>query len=325
MPTFDGGHYFLTALIPVRTETIQDGDSGTSPVHALRKVLDLLPTAAQTLADGHSKSPFARDTRTHFARFVIIDDVAYNGRDPRNTLWTAIIKTDLMVAQTQDHLSCPFLLFTADFDAASGADGERDRYLAELWNTMGQELRNILQFCQGFSDDRIRDGRAFAGYIADCQLETTMSFNDYYVDPLNLPTWPAAPYLGAIALCAAVTLLGVIAASLPPFVPAMTYAGAVAGLGAVACALAIWAAYRSVMAAGAKPFPKAPDSDLPTALKALHLQREFTRFAIDLQAEAAGSDMASAQKLYGAFKTFLDDTRPDQLSGPTQAPGVIGI
>ena len=56
MPTFDGGHYFLTALISIRTDTIKDGESGTSPVHALRKVLDRLPTAAQTLADGHTEA-----------------------------------------------------------------------------------------------------------------------------------------------------------------------------------------------------------------------------------------------------------------------------
>jgi hypothetical protein len=37
------------------------------------------------------------------------------------------------------------------------------------------------------------------------------------------------------------------------------------------------------MAAGAKPFPAAPDSNLPAVLKALHLQRTFTRFATDNQ------------------------------------------
>ena len=62
------------------------------------------------------------------------------------------------------------------------------------------------------------------------------------------------------------------------------------------------------MTAGAKPFPAAPDSDLPTVLKALHLQRTFTRFAIDNQLLAA--DPASAQELHAAFRDFVDVNQP---------------
>ena len=36
------------------------------------------------------------------------------------------------------------------------------------------------------------DASSFAKYIADCQLETTMSFNDYYATmPSTLPAWPS--------------------------------------------------------------------------------------------------------------------------------------
>ena len=79
------------------------------------------------------------------------------------------------------------------------------------------------------------------------------------------------------------------------------------------------------MAAGRKPFPAAPDSDLPTVLKSLHLQRAFTRFAIDSQMQAAGPDAASAQQLYDEFAAFVAANKPDDLHDPTQAPGVIGI
>ena len=43
-------------------------------------------TALQTPATEHIglNSPFARDGRTHFARFAVIDDAAYNGRDQRD-------------------------------------------------------------------------------------------------------------------------------------------------------------------------------------------------------------------------------------------------
>ena len=79
------------------------------------------------------------------------------------------------------------------------------------------------------------------------------------------------------------------------------------------------------MAAGGKPFPSGADSDLPTVLKALHLQRTFTRFAIDSQMQAAGTDAASAQKLYDDFATFVAANKPNDIDAPTQAPGVIGI
>ena len=78
-----------------------------------------MPTGAETLARGGGQSPFARNKRNHFARFVIIDDVAYTGRTARNTLWARVRGDDLVVAQPQDHLNCPFLVFVVDFDANS--------------------------------------------------------------------------------------------------------------------------------------------------------------------------------------------------------------
>jgi hypothetical protein len=41
--------------------------------------------------------------------------------------------------------------------------------------------------------------------------------------------------------------------------------------------------------------------------------------------QAAGTDAASAQKLYDDFKSFIAETKPHNLDAPTQAPGVIGI
>ena len=92
-----------------------------------------------------------------------------------------------------------------------------------------------------------------------------------------------------------------------------------------ALAVILLAAYISVNIAGAKPFPAAPDSNLPTVLKALHLQRVFTRFAIDNQMHAAGNDEPSARQLYDNFQAFVAANKPGDLGAPTQAPGVIGI
>jgi hypothetical protein len=324
MPTFDGGHYFLTAVVPVRTAPVEDGLAVTSPVHALRKRLSLLPTAAETPARGGGRSPFARNKRNHFARFVIIDDVAYPGRMGRNTLWVLARRVDLVVAQPQDHLKCPFLVFVVDFDAKSGADAERDSYLVELWNTMGQELREIFIFCEGFKS-KVTDAASFAAYIAGCQLETTMSFNDYYADPPVLPAWPEKIFLWAGVASLLVLGLGLLALFVPPLQSWLPRPFVLVIAGVAAMAAVILAAYVSIMAAGGKPFPSAPDSDLPSVLKALYLQRTFTRFAIDSQMQAAGTDAASAQRLYDDFAAFVAANKPNDIGAPTQAPGVIEI
>jgi len=320
MPTFDGGHYFLTALVPIRTGVEKDGADATSPVHTLLKRLEMLPPAQQTPACCSRQSPFARNKRNHFARFVIIDDVAYNGRDQGNSILTAARRINPVVAQPQDHLSCPFLLFAAEFDADSGADSERDSYLATLWATMEKELRDIFRFCQGF-DQRVTDAASFASYIAACQIETTMPFNDYYIDPPNLPKWPgmlavAAAVVGILALLMDCAILAWHLVKFGVFI--CSWPLAIFGV------VLILAAYATVMAAGARPFPAASDAKLPIVLKALYLQRAFARFVIGNQMLAAGSDAPSAQQFHAAFAGFVAANRPDNPDSPTQAPGVIG-
>jgi hypothetical protein len=335
MPTFDGGHYFLSALVPVRTDPVKDDGAVTSPVHALRKRLDMMPTPGQTPARAGEKSPFTCNTRNHFLRLVIIDDVAYNGRNARSTLLNGLRPAVLTAAQPQDHLSCPFLLLAVDFDAKSGSAEERASYLAELWNKKSDDLRKIFRFCQGF-DARVRDAASFAAYIADCQLETTMSFNDYYATVPDLPAWPLDAYKWAAIVSGGATALGLIATLLLFAAELFTrslqselrWAVALTLVGAVALIIVLLTAYVTVTAAGAKPFPAAPDSDLPTVLKALHLQRAFTRFAIDNQMLAAGDkaqSAQSAQQLHRNFAAFVADNKPHSLGEPTQAPGVIPV
>jgi hypothetical protein len=80
--------------------------------------------------------------------------------------------------------------------------------------------------------------------------------------------------------------------------------------------IAIWAAYRFVVARGLRPFATAPGSDLRTVLKSLFLQQQFARFAIANQ--GAGPDA-----LYAAFGEFVAANRPSDVAQPTQEPGVI--
>lgn len=325
MPNYDSGAYFLTTLVPISSETIPDGEAGTSPIHALRKELAKLPTAQQTPVCGKEESPFACSKRTHFARFVVMDDVTYPGRESPNTIITAIsgllprrYRIDPVVAQPQDHLANPFLLFSADFDAASGDDSERDSYLVELWRQAEPELRMIFRYCHDF-DKRVTDAASFARYIALCQVETTMPFHDYFMDGVPLDKLPSlspvkagAWFLGALVVVFALAKM-------------ILFAGPLSCLVALAAGIAagVYALNRFVTDAGRKPFPPAPDATLPHVLKALHLQKAFTSFAIDNQLESV--DAASAPLLHDRFKTFMEQNKPGDLDGPTQKAGVVGI
>ena len=84
-------------------------------------------------------------------RFVVIDDVIFNGRDPTNALQVALNekKFDLTVTKC-DQLRCPYLLFVADFDANSGDPSELESYLKELWELMPAELTSVFERCYKF-------------------------------------------------------------------------------------------------------------------------------------------------------------------------------
>ena len=330
MPNFDCGAYFLSTLIPVKTGAIggEAAASGTSPVHAMRAALAALPTARQS-PHANGDSPFAKNTRNHFARMVVIEDVAYVGRQPINSLVTVLTELLLpprlhvnpVTPQKQDHLSNPFLFFSADFDAASGDDSERDSYLKELWTSSGAELREIFQYCERF--DEVADADSFARYIARCQLKTVMPFHDYFMDGVPLAALPEMSMKKMAAILAGVALLSFVLlhtlvwssdSCLALFLK--TVAALIAGGAAV---------YVTVMQAGDKPFPAAPESTLPVVLKSLYLKDRFTRFVIDNQMLAAAEDDESARRLQRQFAAFADAQRPDDIAQPTQAPGAVGM
>jgi hypothetical protein len=308
MPNLDGGHYFLTVLAPiVAGGVVEEGELKSSPVQMVREALETLPTALQspaTLAIDIN-SPFARSTRTHFARFLVLDDVFYNGRDPADAIVGAIEGTRLLDPRPVDELPCPYLLFVADFDPEPGAQ-EPASYLESLWAVMPREIEAVFRYCQGW--DEVVDGAAFARFITRRQVETTMPFNDYWVGAPPLPTlktWQlAAPFV-----IAAVVWLGIVFALRWPW-----WGDALALLALLLAGAS--ADYGLVMSAAAKPFPTAPNSTLRDVLKALHLQRAFTGFVIDNQ----GVD---PQTLLAAFDTFIAINKPGDLDGPTQPPGVV--
>jgi len=314
MPNFDGGHYFLTALIPIRTDLIELDGLRNSPVYLVRESLSLLPPAMQSKAAEEIglNSPFAKNLRTHFTRFAVIDDVSWNGRVPVNPLVVAAKGLNPVVGGAYDELTCPFLLWAVDFDAASGEAKELESYLIDLWKDAGDDLRRVFTYCVGF--DAKGDGRAFASYIAKCQIETTMPFNDYWIDPPPFVTASAK----ALALpVVAVGLAALVAIGLAIWngTPWYWVVGLIV-LGLVAIAASVYCVYRYALQKGETPFPTAPHSDLRSVLKALYLQQNFTRFVIATQ----GRDSTS---LHAEFGRFLQRHKPLDVAGPTQPAGVI--
>src|SRR5665213_2810153 len=150
MPNLDGGHYFLTVLAPIDNRGVIDHDGmRNSPVHMVREALETLPTALQSPATEETglNSPFSRNTRTHFARFAVLDDVFYNGRNPVDSIVSALAGPSPMQAQPVDHLTCPYLLFVADFDPDGAGAAEPRAYLEALWDVMPEELKAVFVYC----------------------------------------------------------------------------------------------------------------------------------------------------------------------------------
>jgi hypothetical protein len=131
-----GQAYALTVLTPILPER----------VNALATHLDEL-----TGGDG---SPLARVPGTHLARWVVIDNVVYEGPP-----------------QERDALAAPRLLFTSNFD------GRRDPYLEALRTGLGEDADAIWGHCAGYP------GRAEPGAWADWfrahEVDSTLFFAAY--------------------------------------------------------------------------------------------------------------------------------------------------
>lgn len=312
MPTIDGGHIFLTVLAPVKLgEVLHPDGQITTHSHMLREELSNLPTAEQSpvsVGNGLS-SPFARCRRTHFLRLLVVDQPMFNGKDGSDPLADALTRKSRLTHQPFDVLSRPWLVLAADIDRRPDEPDEGVASWAEdMWGHSEAEMRAIFGHCHGF--ERVDSAAGFATYVKRGQLDTTMSFNDY---------WPGRPplkgeTLGGLAKRLALVALGatgLLWLLLRPeslwWLPAYLLLGVVAGVG-----LSAWLLWSR----GKKPYPAAPGSDLPGVLKSLHVQQRFALFAERVQ----GFDKAD---LHAAFGHFLEDVRPDDLQSPTQAPGVI--
>jgi hypothetical protein len=132
-----GQAYALTVLTP-----IVDGQQQALTAHL------------ESLGDGDA-SPLARVPGTHIARWVVIDDVKYQGAGQRR----------------RDKLSAPRLLFSSNFD------GDLDAYLEGLRTGMGDDADAIWGHCRGYPGHG--DAGAFRDYMRNHQLEAALFFAAY--------------------------------------------------------------------------------------------------------------------------------------------------
>jgi hypothetical protein len=199
-------------------------------------------------------------------------------------------QSDRTVPQPVDHLPSPYLIFVADFDAPQGAEAELREWLENVWTKMSSDLGPVFRHCFDF-ERKVKSARDFADYILACQIETTMPFNDYWHEPPPLPSLSfghlAAIGLGVLAVVGAAlyVVLGALGFG-EPFGWRWAFAEEALLLVLLAAGPAIYAVYRVVMTRGLKPFPAAPNSDLPSVLKALYLQRQLIPFVVRMQGKS---------------------------------------
>jgi hypothetical protein len=326
MPTFDGGHCFLTTLIPINSADVVDVNGlKSSHVQRVRSLLSVMPTAHQSPATNTvpCNSPFARCTKTHLARLVVLDDLIFNGRMPQNSLAVAIKRIDPTLPRPVDTLPTPYLFFIADFDAPQGTTAELRDWLRGVWTKMRADLDPVFENCFQYTA-KVKDADSFADYMIAHQLETTMPFNDYWPPGVDLTTTlPTLNYawVGFVAVVAGAAVgwglswifgkLGLIPAG------GFWYGLEMALFGLIGLCVAIYTAIQMVIRAGLKPFPKAPNGDLPSVLKGLHMQRGVIGLVPQLQGEPD-------QVVFDKVGAFLDAMQLDNLQAQTQEPGTIG-
>jgi len=132
-----GQAYSLTVLTP-----IVDGHE-----IELADYLNRLQTGDQ--------SPLARVRGTHFARWVVIDDVIFEGPEQGE----------------RDHLQHPRLLFTSNFD------GDLEPYLEALRTDLADSADSIWSHCIGYPGTG--DPDAFVRYFRHHQIDSSLFFAAY--------------------------------------------------------------------------------------------------------------------------------------------------
>lgn len=142
-----GRAYGLTVLSPIKAGT-EGGESFASLTRKLLQDLDL-----------HELSPMAKVPNTYLCRFLILDDVIYQGKP-------ALL----------EGLKSRYLVFVAELH------GKRDAYVEGMWSHAESFVREAWKYCVDF--ESVNSPQTFARYIKRCQVETTLYFNGSNDEPL---------------------------------------------------------------------------------------------------------------------------------------------
>jgi hypothetical protein len=134
MANASGEVYGLTVLSPII--------DGLPHYASIREYLARMPNGPA--------SPLAKVSSTHFARWVVVDDLTYLGKPAK-----------------EDHLKSRYLMFTSNFYGKLGP------YLQSMVKEIPEVVEALWSHCVGYSG--LAD---FSAYIAKCQIETTFYFAD---------------------------------------------------------------------------------------------------------------------------------------------------
>lgn len=99
-------------------------------------------------------SPLSRMGSTHFARFVMLHDLVYQGPP-----------------QVRDSLQSAYLIFVANFD------GDLEPYLDSMLDLMADEAEQVWGLCVGCP--AASDREAFLAYLLHNQVDTTFFVSAY--------------------------------------------------------------------------------------------------------------------------------------------------
>ena len=181
MPNIDGGHYFLTTMIPVKLEPVRRVTAvSPCPVTFCGRRWPACPPrnrATSSVAAGFDQPFFALHAHAFRSR---------RGDRPADVQWPrrgrcveAGAAQGQFAGATAGRQSVPAVSdVQRDLDARPAeADGGLASWAEGLWAKAELELRAIFEPCVGF--DAVDGGAAFAAWLKRCQIETTMSFNDY--------------------------------------------------------------------------------------------------------------------------------------------------
>ena len=214
MPSHEAGFYQLTALLPIKTglytnlpcqENVSDPCDGTqSYAHHLKDYLNqlsdsFLKNIDPPVSELDNLHLFDHTRCTHFARFVVVDQLFYNGRRRNDSLIdflrTLVAGKDLLSEKDRiDALESPYLLIAIDFDCHPSSTSCVQDYLSELWPYAREELTKIFHHCEGFSlpsppqDQRILEAHtqychayhSVERLLLSHEVETTYPFSAYF-------------------------------------------------------------------------------------------------------------------------------------------------